>query len=389
MKKWISGLFVVAILLGGCAPKFDKQNQVVQQKDNKAEKAIIPNYQISDDYYRTVLPFKPSKARGMVVENLNSRYDINEFEKGLTRIAHDPFAPDKFLFQEGQFLDRETVSLWLNRQYTEAQLKENGLKKNENIGLNPLDDGKGSIEDRNEKNPIYLAHILEHDYLVKTNDEKIKLGGIVIGLALNSVSYYEKEKYGPTYEVKLNQADIKANGEKMAAQVLTRLRKDKDLKDVPITIALFKQAEKNSVTPGNFFEYTNVGKADSTIGGWDKVNEKYYLFPSTEAENDHRDDQTFFLNFKQDIEKYFPNFTAIVGRALYRNDQLANLNIEIPIQFNSNSEVIGFTQYVTGLILDHFPDYVSVQIEISSVDGPEALITKEPKQKEPTVHIYD
>ena len=55
---------------------------------------------------------------------------------------------------------------------------------------------QGDIAERNEKSPIYLAHILEHDYLIKGDNEKVSLGGVVIGLALNSVHYYQKVQYG-------------------------------------------------------------------------------------------------------------------------------------------------------------------------------------------------
>ena len=38
--------------------------------------------------------------------------------------------------------------------------------------------------------------------------------------------------------------------------------------------------------------------------------------------------------------------------------------------------------------MEHFPDYIAVQVNISSVLGPEALIVKDIDQKEPFVHIY-
>ena len=79
-------------------------------KRDSEEKAIIPKYKISDEYYRTIFPFKASEARGLVVNNLNTRYDIIEFETGLMRVAQNTFEPDKYLFQEGQYLKKETVS---------------------------------------------------------------------------------------------------------------------------------------------------------------------------------------------------------------------------------------------------------------------------------------
>jgi protein involved in sex pheromone biosynthesis len=161
------------------------------------------------------------------------------------------------------------------------------------------------------------------------------------------------------------------------------------MKDIPITIALFKQKEKSSVVPGNFISYTNVGKNATGIDKWVEMNEEYYLFPSTAAEQKYRDDVNTFTNFKEDVEQYFPNFNGVIGRAFYMDDQLQRLNVDIPIQFYGNSEAIGFTQYVAGLIMERFPTYIAIQVSISSVNGPEALIVRNANQSEPTVHIYE
>lgn len=389
MKKSFFVGLGVALLLAGCAPQFDDgEEEIVQDKAEKTEKAIIPKYQISDDYYKMLLPFEASQARGLVVSNLNTRYDIEEFETGLMRISQKDFNQDKYYFKEGQVLDSSTISKWLERKYTNEQLTEKKLKSSDNLGLNPIDTEKGDIKTRNEKNPIYLAHILEHDYLIKNKDNQVSLGGVVIGLALNSVHYYQKEEYGATYDTSISDQKIESEGKKIAAEVLKRLRKTDELKDVPITIALFKQVEKSSVIPGSFMSFTHVSKDGNSIGKWENVEEKYYVLPSTDAEKEHRDDVTMFKKFKQDVEEYFPNFNGVVGRAFYVDDQLQDLNIEIPIQFYGNSEAIGFTQYLTGLVMEHFPDYVSVQVSVTSVNGPEALVVKKAGEDEPFVHIY-
>ncbi|MGN1386253.1 MAG: CamS family sex pheromone protein, partial [Bacillus sp. (in: firmicutes)] len=53
----------LALLLAGCAPNLDGDETTEKATDESA-KAIIPKYQISDSYYRTILPFEPSAARG-------------------------------------------------------------------------------------------------------------------------------------------------------------------------------------------------------------------------------------------------------------------------------------------------------------------------------------
>ncbi|PLS09734.1 CamS family sex pheromone protein [Neobacillus cucumis] len=375
----------LVFLLSACAPNFQKQNETVQTKEKAKGKAIIPKYNISNNYYRTILPFEPGEARGLVVNNINTRYDLNEFEMGLMRIAQNSFDTDKYYFQEGQQLKAKTIKQWLNRQYTAAQLKENKMKADENIGLNPVNTSPtGSAP----SSPIYLAHILEHDYLTKDDKGNVSLAGITIGLALNSIYYYKIKADGDTFEKKIPFTEMENQGKKMAAEVVKRIRSMKNLGNIPITIALFEQQSKTSVVPGNFFTYTTVDQGSTELNNWEKVDEKYYLFPSTDAENDHRDDTIAFLNFKQDVEEYFPNYNGVIGKAFYVGDQLQDLNITIPIQFYGKTEGIGFTQYVTGLVMEHFPKYLSVSVSVTSVDGPEALIVKKADATEPFVYIY-
>lgn len=376
MRKLSMAIIAFILLLAGCAPNFSKEEEILQEQDDTTKTAIIPKYQISDQYYRTILPFEPSASRGLTVSRLNTRYDIDEFETGLMRVAQRNYDPNKYLFQEGQYLDKETVQNWLSR------------KSGDNAGLNPADSGEGDAQKRNEENPIYLAQILEHNYLV-SEDGTAKLGGVVIGLAMNTVHYYRKEQYGPIFEVKIDDKKIEEEGKRIGQEVVSRLRQIKGLEEVPITIALFKQESRASIVPGNFFAYANAGKGSRKLGGWNAIDEDYVLFPSDEAKDKHRADLTSFQNFKEDVEEYFPNFNGVVGTAFYADDQLRKLGIDVTIQFYGKAETIGFTQYVTGLVMEHFPNYISVEVSVSSVDGQEALIVKEVDQDKPFVHIYD
>lgn len=382
MKKILLFTLLLTLFLSGCVPNIAKQEEVIQENSKNEEKAIVPKYQISDSYYRTLTPFKPSGSRGTVVYNLNSRYDSDEFEEGLLRIAHNAFPTDEYIFQEGQYLDKETVTLWLNRKMTIQQLKARGLEEKDNIGLNPLVRNEQDEKELQE-NPIYLSHILEHNFLIK-KDKKVKLAGISIGLALNSAYYYTTDQGEQVVEIK--DSKIQEEGKKIAAEVVGRIRQIKGLENVPIIIGLYKQEKKTSVVPGNFFAYGIVHNGTSL--DWKEVNEKYVLFPSKEAKEKHREDFKQFEEFQQDVSEYFPNYNGIVGRAFYINKELKKLSIDINIQFYGKTETIGFAQYVAGLIMKYFPEYWVIEIKVQSANGQEALILREPDMDEPFVHIY-
>jgi protein involved in sex pheromone biosynthesis len=384
---------VSLLFLSGCIPKFEKDEELVQDTENPQETAIVPKYKISDQYFRTVLPFNASEARGLVVNNINNRMDIDEFETGLMRISQNVFSSDDYLFQDGQYLDGDIVSSWLGRKLSEEQLakkkEEQKDKKKEvkNLGLNPPVVTGGSAKENNESSPIYLSHILEQNYLKKDDEGKAQLGGITIGLALNSVHYYNQEDGYPR-EYPIPDAEIQHQGKLIADEIVKRIRAIEGLENVPVVIGLFKQQPKQSVVPGNFFAYAQVNGKANSIDKWNEVKEEYFLLPSKDAQNVYRDDHTRMLNFKADIDEYFPNYTGIIGRGFYREEQLTELTIEIPMQFYGKAEVVGFTQYVTGLIMEHFPNYFSVKCYISSINGPEAIIIREVDTEEPYVHIY-
>lgn len=382
------------LLLTACAPNFGEQEEIVQEtEDESKETAIIPKYNISDSYYKMILPFKQGEARGLVSQQLNTRLDIDEFETGLMRVAQDTFSPeDDYLYQEGQYLKGDVITSWLRRKLTgealeqaKAEAKENG-EEFVDLGLNPALSGEGGLEKQNAENPIYLAHMLEHNYLVREGDT-VELGGVVIGLAMNSVHYFNQED-GYAREHKISRSEILEKGKEIAQEVTNRLRNTNGLENVPIVIAIYEQEKKSSIVPGNFIAKTTVKQGTNTLGKWEEINEDYYFFPSPEATNDYRDDAQMFNRFKQDIEEFFPNYTGVIGKAFYKNDELNYLDIEIPMQFYGKAEVVAFTQFVAGKVMEYFPSYMTLEVNIMSTSGQEALVLKEPNQEQPTVHIY-
>ena len=378
MKRtsWIPAI-ISLVLIAGCAPDLAKDTEVINETEKNEEVAttIIPSLQISKDYYRTLLPYAPSKSRGLVVSNVYSKYDIKEVESGLLRLSQRTFSADDYLFQEGQMLDTDTLRSWLKR-------KEEG-----DLGLNPVLPGGEITAELAKTNPIYLAHIVEQNYMVKTKDNTIKLGGVSIGLAMNSVYYYKVGDYGP-YEQPIPQATIEEQGKKMAAEIIKRMRAMEGLENVPITVGLFKQEDRNSIVPGTYFAYS-VADEGKALGDWNKLNEEYVIFPQPPSEVKYRKASDSFKNFKQDVEEYFSNYTSIIGTGFYQEDQIKKLTIDIPIQFYGSAELIGFTQYMTGLVMEHFPASLEVEVSVTSINGPEAVVIKKADAKEPYVHIYD
>lgn len=382
MKKLLIIAAACMAVLSACSQDIGEPEQIVQEtEESTEEKAIIPKYRISEDYYKMLVPFKTSEARGLVASNLNTRFDVDEFETGLMRMASDKFPTDKYVFQEGQYLDKKTVQNWLSRKLEGKDLEEAKKKDKsfKNEGLNP--------PESSEKSPIYVTHILEHNYLVKKDEKTLELGGVSIGLALNSVYYYRTED-GIQKENKIDKATIEKKGKEIAQVVVKRLRDIEGLEKVPIVVSLYEQAPKSSIVPGHFFARTIVDGGSENIGKWENINEEYYFFPSEEGTKKKPDDANTFKRLKGDIEDFFPNYTGIIGKAFYQDGEMKQMKIEVPVQFYGKTEVIAFTQFLTGKVVEYYKDYISLEVTINSSRGPEALIVREPGQDKPTVHVF-
>lgn len=370
MKKKLLVTAILAMLaVSGCVPGGQDEEVLQDIEENIEETVIIPEMQLQDHYYRTLLPFKKSASRGLIVNALRTKYDIQEAEEGLLRLSRNHFDTEKYFFQEGQYVDEETARAWIGR------------KSDDNPeGLNPpaanSEDGEAATE-----TPMYLAHIIEQNYLIMTDEKKVRLDGIAIGLAMNSVYITRDGK-----EITLSDAEVEQQGKIIAEEVVTRLRTENGLDNVKIAVGLFKQEKNNSIIPGSYFASAIADKGKS-VSKWKKVNEQHVLFPSSTSADEYLDVNNSFLNFKQAIGDYFPGFVNVIGRGLYMDGNLSSMSIEIPIQFFGTSETIGFTQYVAGLVTTHLPN-TYLEVSITSTNGPEALIIHTPDKKEPTVHIY-
>ncbi|PAF39532.1 hypothetical protein CHH69_07740 [Terribacillus saccharophilus] len=404
MKKLAGVLSIGAlVLLASCGPSGGGEEEVKQETADGGEKtSVVSSYNFSDEEYKVLLPYESGKskgvvnyetsaARGVIINQIANRLDIDEVEEGLRNHSKDVFSPDDYYFREGQMLDSDTLYSWIGR-YAKAQENDKGEitddEKAKELGLNPeLNEDKASEKDFRD-NPKYLSHILEQDYMVEDDNGDIKLGGVSIALAMKSEYQFTTGGKGP-YREEIPEDKMLTQANEMSKKIVERMRNIDGLSEVPIHITVYQEAKKESVVPGNFVAETTVDKGSSSVGDWDKIDEKNVLFPSDDANENHPDESQYISAFTTKVASFFPNYTGMVGRGFYQNDELKKLTIDIPIQFEGNAEVVAFTQYAYSQIMDIFPNYYDLEINITSNDQTEAIITREHDTKEPEVYILN
>ena len=397
MKRLLLLVITSLMILTACGNGNDKNSQSnnkQQEQNSNNVKTVATDQEVQGDNYRTILPFKESQARGVLQDNMANSYNGEDFENGLLHLSKSVFPTDNFLYQDGQYLDKNTVNAYLNPKYSKDEIdnmsesEKESKKATENLGLNPSHDGESKPEKIAESSPAYLSNILEQDFY-DTNDTKgKKIKGITIGLAMNSVYYYQKEKDGETYSKSLDNKEIEKQGKAMAQELLTRLRANKDLKNIPIHFAIYVQSSQDAITPGHFIANTIVDDKQTKINKWNKIDEISALLPSTEAEKYDKNLNNNFKQFNDDLQSYFSNFTQAIGKVKFVDKKPNRLVIDLPIDYYGQAETIGITQYVTEQAKKYFDNIDSYEIRIKDGNNSRALISKTKDDKDPQVHIY-
>lgn len=396
MKKRTLVIVGLSLVLVGCGPD---DNEPSSSKENTSTqndvKQIATDKNVQGDNYRTILPFKESQARGLTQENMANTYNGEDFETGLLNISKQVFPTDDYLYQDGQFLDKKTIQAYLEPKLTKSELDEMSDKEKEerkateNLGLNPSVHGETDEEKIAKNSPQVLSNILEQNFYDNGDTSGKKLKGMTIGLAMNQVYYYQKEKYGETFSVDLDKKKVEKQGQEMAEEMLSRLRENEKLKDIPITFAIYMQSGKDQITPGAFVSYATSEENGEALKEWNTVNEQTVLVPSGEAADLNEQFYSNFRDFNHSLQSYFTNFTQAVGKAKFKDKKLQSLTVDLPIDYYGKAELIGITQYVTQLAEKDFGDVEEYEIHIKDGNESRALITKTKDDKEPKVHIYN
>ncbi|QGM30713.1 hypothetical protein GI482_10165 [Bacillus sp. N3536] len=121
--------------------------------------------------YEIMQPAKSNVSRGLILININNILNVTEIEQGLMELSVNHFSTNKFYMQEGQYLEENIISQWLDR------------KSKEGFGLNPsIKDSTGDVVKDQKNNPRILSHVLEQNFINKENG---KLEGISLAISLN------------------------------------------------------------------------------------------------------------------------------------------------------------------------------------------------------------
>lgn len=378
MKRFLQmiGIFGTLLLLVGCGNL--KNSDLSNNATTSTKKKSYQTTGTTSGEYSVLLrngQYKVSPIAGMTATNNSNDVDLENLESGLMQASLDEFSANKFVFQEGQELTRSQISNWLMRYN----------KKDNKTGLNPVDNKK---KGENTRNPIYLEQLIEQDYLTGSGST-YELGGISIGLAMNSVDYFTKVKDGPQYKTTISKNEQLVQGKRMADKIIKQLRKEKKFKDIPILIGIFSKTAADSLVGGNYLASGTATAKENSIGDWQTIDEKSQVLPTVGDEKPiSSNDAEAFSNFKAAIQGYFPNISGVIGRVQYRDGRLQSFNITVNTQFYGYAQINSFAKLVLSSAKKFLPNNVPLEILVQSVNDPQAVISKEKADSAYNVHVF-
>src|SRR5699024_6239693 len=134
--------------------------------------------------------------------------------------------------------------------------------------VNP-DQDKLKTKKDHEDNPRILSHILEQNFLEKTKNDNVRLGGVSFGIALKSVYRFQTEECGPYYEEPISEFESIKKGEEIATKHAKDVREIERLEEGPLMIALYQKESISSQVTGNSIKKVNVKEGSNELGNWE------------------------------------------------------------------------------------------------------------------------
>lgn len=409
IKMNVSILLACLMLTGGVT---QVRSQAQEDEPTNPDEVTVQTTtnQLSSDFYRAVIIDGQYQigASASSNNNLSSAANIRAFEEGLLRISKQVFPTEQYFMQEGQIIDEATMTSWLARESatnpeglnpalpeedaeTQSSLEES-LASEESV--DPADDPEDVTEEGAEENeqivtnvqstPIYLSQVAEKNLMVETEDG-FALGGIVLGLAMNS-TYEYTDADGVIHEQEISVGEMRERGRQFANIIVGRLRNTEELRSVPIVVGIYRTAPSDEVVGGTYV-LDGISREGNSVTDWTENNEYRIALPIIEA-SDQSDQYAYFDNFNNEIINFFPNLNGISGEALYIDGGLASLNVEIVSQFYKQTEITALTQHITDVSQRTLPEGVAIEIKVISDAGVEAYVGRPAGATQYQSHIF-
>lgn len=362
LKKLLLVAMTLLLVVSGCGKHENK-------KKGSQEETVV----VKEGDYAASLPFEASSSRikhSQISTNLNETMIIGT---GLMNLSKEYFDPNTYNYKEGQFLTYDALDATGEDR---VGLLGRTSERNPN-GMNLAIDTEIDTDSGMKKigpTDVLLIDIYELDWY----DGK-DLEGISLGIVLN-------DKIGDAIKPDIVKDDkLRAYGEEVGRKTVSYLRKTHPEigQKTPIYVALFKESGVNTVLPGTFIEEAYF--KSKTIGQYTKIDEEWALFPSPQASSLDQESAQDFQQVIQEIQRFFPEDTSIIGTGKFVDKSLDMLNIKVSMHAKTWAEANAMIQKVNSSLSLIKNKYVRLKVSMYSDDVLIAAIERERDSNKTTV----
>lgn len=347
MRSKIIVLFLLISMLTACSNK-NKESDLLIEKANKG------NYDI-------VIPYDISSTREYHTQYANSSEDFDTIGSRLLDMSKEYFPINEYVLGEGSVITYNRLIQLVGR---ESDTQE--------MGLNPrrgeaIDIGVKGIE---MINAVLVRDVIEQDFY-KVKDGEAELAGMSLCIALNPVQDVQRD--GKTTSYTLSDDFLFDYGTMMARKLERYMRTLGESRDVPILITLYVNGESGSYVPGYM-----LGKAlfEDRTPSFERLNEKWVLYPSNQATSIDSDNTAQFSTFKTALSEFIEDDVGIVGIAFYEQNTLQKLNITVQYTHKTYVELVSIIQYCSTLLETFGNDTFDIIVHFKNQSQTKAIVLK-------------
>ena len=307
-----------------------------------------------DEYYKIYTPYK--ERVGTYFLKTTNNINLEEVENMLMDLSKTYFDKNKLYYMEGQYLDNDFLKELLesSNDFKEITISNNKVK------------------------PKYITGIYEQNYL---NSEG-KLNGISLGIVLNPYQTYINSS-NIVYYKNVDIKEMVDNVNDKMEFILSKVREIEELKNIKIMVGLFIQESPNSTLPGGYKYYGIT--ADNKID-FKEVNYKYYdLDKISEIDSNNYE---AYISLKDELNKLLPNI-YVSGYALYREEEINKMTINITYNGISRSTILYINQMISEEVIPNFSSNINIKVYIKNNNRIMSMVFKEKNNVKSTIYLVD
>lgn len=341
---------MLAMLLSACG--------VGEEMSDSTQILLTKNEQES---YDVVVPFEMSATREYHSLYANSSEDFDTIGSRLMELSLDHFPSDSYVLGEGSVITYKRLIQLVGR---ESDSQEMGLNPRKN---EPLDIGEPNVE---MVNAVLVNDVVEQDYYRLIEGEYV-LSGMSLCIVLNPEQ--NALRNGKSTTVTLSDDVLFEYGSSMARKLERYMRTLGDSRNIPILITLYVNGIEGSYVPGYM-----LGKAffKDRAPNFERINEKWVLFPSSEASKMDSFNTAQFETFKSAMADFIMDDVGIVGKAFYEENTLQKLNITIQYTHKTYVELVGIIRYCATLLETFANDQFDITVHFKNQSETKAIVLK-------------